>query len=555
MPGQDEIKTELGKEARELVQSLLKARKNLRLYPVNNPMYTRTVEDTFKRVDDILAAEESLELLISRNDISVAGESVYRSEEKDENLALFFFRDGLRSLSFVRGLGKEEFQDFLSVLSYDFDREDVEDDLVTLLWERDFRFIRYTVDETVLMEDDGYEEKAVSQAKEDASTDEGLRKAYEDAFKAEDVDGQHVPMSITDADLKALASEVEKDMEENKQSKLMGILFDMLYGADTLEEFKDITRIMMNAVEFSVRRGDLKTPANIFRRIRILLKKSRSPHVRKNLGMVLAFGGSEQVVKVIGEWLDTKGGPDEEDCSRYVGNLESNAIASFISLLGELETIGGRKSAIDALVVLGRKDVEALARGLRDPRWFVVRNIVYILWRMGDPRAVDYLVRVVNHPEPRVRKEVLKGLGELKEPKAVQPVALCLEDGDPSVRMTAAKALAAVGSEEAKAALLERMPQRRLMATEFREMKEYFEALSAWKDRDIYDFLMGLLTRKPFFRRSKYKEVKACAVYALGLLGNPEALPVLEGLRNARNRMLSEQAGAAVKRISYGRQR
>jgi hypothetical protein len=47
-------------------------------------------------------------------------------------------------------------------------------------------------------------------------------------------------------------------------------------------------------------------------------------------------------------------------------------------------------------------------------------------------------------------------------------------------------------------------------------------------------------------------EQRACAAYGLGLLGCKDALPVLHKLRDSKNKLLSQYAYSAIKRIEYG---
>ena len=49
---------------------------------------------------------------------------------------MFFFRDGIRELQFRDGLTQQELEEFLKIITLDFEREAVDDDIVTLLWEK-----------------------------------------------------------------------------------------------------------------------------------------------------------------------------------------------------------------------------------------------------------------------------------------------------------------------------------------------------------------------------------------------------------------------------------
>lgn len=67
------------------------------------------------------------------------------------------------------------------------------------------------------------------------------------------------------------------------------------------------------------------------------------------------------------------------------------------------------------------------------------------LGRLGDPRAIPYLVEIADDPEPIVRMDVLMALGRLHADDAQQVIIDGLADPAPVVRMAAAEALGRLG--------------------------------------------------------------------------------------------------------------
>ena len=61
-----------------------------------------------------------------------------------ESLAFLFYRDGIREIRFHKGLEAREVYDFLSIVRKSDLVNRMEDDLVTLLWEKDFSHISFT---------------------------------------------------------------------------------------------------------------------------------------------------------------------------------------------------------------------------------------------------------------------------------------------------------------------------------------------------------------------------------------------------------------------------
>jgi HEAT repeat protein len=111
---------------------------------------------------------------------------------------------------------------------------------------------------------------------------------------------------------------------------------------------------------------------------------------------------------------------------------------------------------ISLAVRIGGPAVPAILEKLTDPRWYFVRNLCFILGEIGIRRAAPGLVRMLSHPEPRVKKEAVLSLGKLKAPESTNALGkILLSEGflfsskDESLRMDAASALFRIGGTEA----------------------------------------------------------------------------------------------------------
>lgn len=538
--------------AKEIVQSLLKAKKTFRMYPETNPMYAKTIEDTNAKFRSFFDYRDELTFKIKQNELFCDSEQIYYNPQKEDNIALFFFKDGLREITFKKGFSVRELEDFLKILTVDYDREVLDDDVVTLLWERDFQNVKYVVDEAFLSEDEDYESAAVMEVKDKASDADELTRAYEDSFNEEGVKGA-VIVPLTDKDLHAIVKEIERDAQD-KTGKLITIIFEMLYQAENKSEYEDVAHFLNSIIEFSITHGDLETTLHILRKTReVIGVPSIADDAKKNLDMVFSFLGFDATIKLLGELLDSGVDIDEKLWEEYVMFLDKNAIQPFITILGDLKSIPARKNVINALISLGRKDIQSLAKGLYDSRWYVVRNIIYILGKIGDKAAVDYLLKTVNHSDIRVRKEAIKALGELGAPGVFPALRECFNDPEVQIRTAAARALGNIRSTTAKNIILQRITNAAFVKTEFSEKKEFYEVLSRWKDDDVVEFLMKTLKKKSFFKRALNDENRACAAYCLGLIGNKDALPLLYKAKESKNKLLREYVYSAIKRIEYGR--
>jgi len=548
-----EINTPEGRSASEVIASLQRARKNLRIYPSNNPIYKRTVEETYKKFMEFFQYMDDLELRIQRSEFVLGEEVVYAGTDKEENLALFFFRDGLRSLTFNVKMTQDELLKFLNVMAADLDSEDVEEDLVTLLWEKDFVSIKYKVDDSVLVEDESFQQQAEEKAKENPTSEGVMQQAVEEA-PADEEAAPIAPMPVTNEDLEKLAKDIEAYGKDSVE-RLTDILFDMLYASADIDEFKDVARIMQNSVEYSAENNDLKGALKIFSRVKDVIQKSKSEKVKQTLIDVLSSAGSGGLMKIIGTRLDTKEGIKDEDFKEYVSVLGTGAIPKLIELLGNLQTIQGRKKAIMALTFVGRRDIKAVAKGLADQRWFVVRNVVLVLRETKDKKALEYIARALGHEEPRVRREAIKGISDLKGLKYIDRLVDHLHDEDQGVKVSAAAALGKLRNMMGLDALIARVTEKAMLEEDPVLLKKFFEAIASFKYDDVIGFLEDILRKNPFFGRAAYNELKEAAIHCVGMLGDPRANDLLEELADSKVKQISDGAKIAMKRIQRAKKR
>jgi hypothetical protein len=542
---------EIGK-SREIIQSLWRTRKIFRMYPENNPMCVKALDESFSKFIEYFLTGNELTLSIGQNEICFNSEQVYFSNEKDDNLAFLFFKDGLREITFTKRLTYEEMVGFLKIICLDFTREVLDDDIVTLLWEKDFQSIKYVVDELVLNEDeDEFETKALMKVQEKDEENDRLLKVYQDAFSEEDV-GDLTIMPLSDKDLQQILSELEKESRD-KIHKLCDILSEMLCLAEGKEEYNDIGDYFCSCIEYSVGCGKFTAAIGILSQLKQLEEGVAGDEAKKLARRVVSFTSSEHVISLLGGMIDANTDFDGKIIEDFIHYLDRNAILPLMKILGDLQNRKGRELVIDILVGFGRQDIATIAKGLEDTRRYVVRNVICILRKIGDKNALEYLLKIVKHSDFKVKLEIIKTFREFGGGSGVL-LALrdYLDDPESQVRYESLRALGTIGSEGAKRIVMSKIHDEKFGDRPFEEKKLFFKTLSRWNDLEVYKYLVETLKKKTFFGRSKNYESRACAAYGLGLTGKHDALAILLTYKNDGNALLRDFVHTAVIRIEHG---
>jgi HEAT repeat protein len=168
-----------------------------------------------------------------------------------------------------------------------------------------------------------------------------------------------------------------------------------------------------------------------------------------------------------------------EDDERY-GDPLNQLINDLINKLNDLDS-NIRNHAVDALVDIGEPAFEAVLRATRSDDEVIRRKTCDILGRMGNPRGVMPLVKLLtdpdryvrrraanalilvgdkrvlpnlinslHDPEAKVRSRVAQALGKIGDHDAVEPLVRALKDYDKDVRKSALEALNRIGWEPGK---------------------------------------------------------------------------------------------------------
>ena len=545
------------KAVRELLQTLLKTKRAFEMYPANNPILVKFQDDICRRFDDFFKDADKLPLLIRQQEILYKGQSVYKNPEKDDNLALLFYKDGLRDLTFIEGFSHEELMDFIEVIRAKPDplSENWDDDIVTLLWEKDFAHLRYYVVEE-FSDGEALSEEEVRRLLSGESSDD-FSEAYKDADDGKEIFSplESISMgfkgvfSLGEEEVKTLKDEIEGLTDERFLDEAIYCLFESLFIERGSSDFELIAGSLESALSYLVHTGGFKTASHILTRFRELSGGAEgfSRHETERLKTAITRAGSESRAKIISEVLNSGREINIDDFRHYLGQLDRASIIPLSNLMGEVQDIKYRKTLIDALVSLGKNNIDVLAAGLKSGQWYVVRNVAAILGRIGDKKALEYLKQAVKHPEPKVRREVVRALGMVGGPKAGEILLEVLDDTDPQIRMAALRYLPQAQNYSVLDVLVEAITRPDFDDKALSEKRVFFEVLAEIGQEKVMPFMIKLLRKKNFFFGSaKNEEMRVSAAYGLGNIRHKDSLGALEAVSSR-----AKKGSALYEAVSY----
>jgi len=217
------------------------------------------------------------------------------------------------------------------------------------------------------------------------------------------------------------------------------------------------------------------------------------------------------------------------------------------------EDIEARRDALMRLANLKRPDASRIAAaGLSDVAPIVRVTATHAILSLPQAEAAALLIPLLQDKMEFVRRETAYALGETRSHSATAPLEnVLLNDKETGVRAAAAVALGEIGDESSVQSLsqvLSGQPEKKKKkakagSSEF-VMRAAARSLGQIKSRSSVGILIGTLTND-----ANDSDVRREAATALGLIGDPSAVPALQTAFTSSDPYLSEAARLALRRL------
>ncbi len=348
--------------------------------------------------------------------------------------------------------------------------------------------------------------------------------------------------------MEELRKEVESEIDPTFVFNITDILFEILALEKEPEPYQDAVNILNKILDALLTLGEFQKASDLLKRVYIILKTYELKDWQiEIIRKLIVEAGEAQRIERIGRILEKEEGVRLEDVNGYLLLLQRNSIKHLIKLLGELKNSKTRRVICDALSEIGKDAIELFTPFIDDRRWYLVRNITYILGRIGKEQSFPYLQKGFNHEEVRVRREAVQALGLIGGPKAVGLLVKALTDPDVRIRAMAAINLGKVGKKAGLIPLLEVIQSKEFPKKEPAEIKAFFDAIGMVGSNDSIPILQQMLERKSLFSRGKTDEIRMGAINALAMIGTPEAIAILETGKNSKDESVREACSQALR--------
>ncbi|MCJ7577901.1 MAG: HEAT repeat domain-containing protein [candidate division Zixibacteria bacterium] len=556
--------------AKSLVHFLNKTLRSLLLYPKNNPIPKEFKRKLYQNFSDFLNSNEELKLEVKQSQFLYQGRIVYEEEEREQGITYALHKDGVRELVFIKELEQEELTHFLETLEIGLKSKDLEQDLVTLLWEKDFNHIKYLVVDDLLDVDVPHAEDIPDDWDFNHLLHSEIALSHEENPSSEQKTHQNEEETkkLLEKLKEFSAEEIEKIhklLELDEYSRLLDdfftILGEILITEENISEFDELVKSIERTLYSLINVGDFDSASKIIRRLRRFEQATRDSSTQADLRSqrkaerikkAIDQAGEEEKLRSVGLVLNEKESIDLSKAKEYLLSLNWNSISPILHLLRELKHLPARKIVCQVLEEVGKDHLGIVGQGVYDSLWYVVRNVALVLGRIGKEEGVKFLKNIINHPDFRVRKEVITSLTKIGGTEAQALLVSALDDEDRGIRLLACRGLAQRKEKGALPTLMKIIQSAPFIDEPAEEKKQLFESLAIIGEDEVIPFLKKLVCKRNWLKRDKHNETRIFAIRAFGFIKTQKAGETLKELSQKRNKVIRQACQSALRKMDSG---
>ncbi len=537
----------------DLLKAFVKAVRAHQLYLPNNPMHARSLEAVRESFAALWVHTDEIDLQVVETRLEWEGRVVLDEEERtSDNIAWLLYKDGVRELKMLKGFEQEELGVFFNLLQRVRKATDDDDDLLTLMWEREFVTLQYRYVDLTQDGGPGVESMERAEQKEKilspAQAEAGLESTQSSIAKMDEFDA--TLYFLDDREVEYLQGEIKREFSTDLRPSVIASLLDTFENQKDPTVREEICGLLDYFLLILLSTAQYRNAAYLLREAGVTA--NRAPEVletQKNRLMQLGELMSDP--KPLGQLLqaleDSPLRAPQHELDELFGILQPRALETILGWIGRsnnpslkmlLEVAAGRLASSNSaeLIRLIGSDDEA-----------VVLEAIRRAAALKSPAAVPALGKMLTVGESDMRVAAVTALTEIGSAGAMQMLERALIDEDREVRIVAVRALGARNARAASPRIEAAIKGKELRDSNLTEKMAFFEAYGLLCGDAGVTLLDGLLNAKGFMGKKDDAEMRACAAMALGKINSAKAMESLNRAAGEKDVIVRNAVSRAIR--------
>ena len=544
----------------ELLRLFGKAARAHQLYLPNNPVYKAAHDALRAAFVPIWEAVDEIALVFTESEVKWEDAVVLEEQTRgSDSLPWLFYKDGVRELRMLRGFEPEELDKLLNILQRVRKASPDEDDLLTLLWQGDFVFLRYryvdlSVEPTVPLADGG-EALASSDRERHEMIERAVAGAVAPGHAGDVSDSDDEPearkssvVSVSDFDgtlyfldereIEYLQSEVQREYETDLRKNVVSALLDIFEQQTAPAIRTEVAEILDSLMLHMLSAGQFANVAFLIRESLIAAQRAADLTLEQRdrlASLPQRLSAPEALAQLIESLDESPDPPSSGDVLELFEQLRGPALGTVLDWMGRLQNARLRPMLEHAASRLASQNTAELVKLIASPTRHVSLEAVRRAGALQSPAAVAPLARVLADGAPELRQAAVQSLSEIGSPGALQGLERAIDDQDRDVRIAAIRVLQTRAYRPALPKLEAMVKGKALRDADLTEKMAVFEAYGSLCGETGVTALANTLNGKSMFGRRDDAEIRACAAVALGRIHTASSIDALRKAANEKD--------------------
>ena len=334
----------------------------------------------------------------------------------------------------------------------------------------------------------------------------------------------------------------------NTESRISDVIISIIDLELEQEDAEVLRQNLADLCEVYLNSGDYRALANVYLRLSAKCRGGMFGFLPIHEAIISRFHTSEFIDEIL-NGLTIWGKNKYEEIGAIITGVGAPFIEPLIQRLADEPNLSFRRFFMSCLKGIGTEAVEHAIAHLQDKRWYVVRNMVVLLRSFEDPSVLRHFRSIAEHPNPKVRQEVIKTLYAFRHSEADRMLQREFRSSNHEVLLCAIQMAELSKSPAIFESLRKVLAMKLLAKAEYELQAAAVKSLAKIANCAIFSEFDRILGLKALFTGNLLKEIKADIVRSLEHYPLAEVGPYLDRITRSGPADLSTLAAGIKKKL------
>ena len=537
----------------DLLKAFVKAFRATQMYLPNNPMHARSIDAVRDAFNTLWQHTDDLVLQVIETRLEWEGRVVLdEGERTSDNVAWLLYKDGIRELTMNKGFETDELSVFFGLLQRVRKASDDDDDLLTLMWEREFATLQYRYVDLTQESGPGVESMERQEQKEKilspAQAEAGLESTKSSIATMDDFDS--TLYFLDDREVEYLQQEIKREFSTDLRPAVIASLLDTFENQKDPTVREEICGLLDYFLLILLSTAQYRNAAYLLREAAVTANRAPEilePQKQRLLQLNELMSDPKPLGQLLQALEDSPLRAPQHELDELFGILQPRALETILSWIGKSSNPQLKMLLEAGASRLASSNSQELIRLIGSDDEGVVLEAIRRAAALKSPAAVPALGKMLTVGETDLRVAAVTALSDIGSPGALQMLERALSDEDREVRIVAVKTLGAKNARAALPKIEAAIKGKDLRESNLGEKMAYFEAYGLLCGDAGVVLLDGILNSKGFMGKKDDSEMRACAAMALGKINTPKANDALRKAASEKDVMVRNAVSKAIR--------